>query len=858
MRKFISLFVILIIAVFSSIATYGSVIKPTTPFDGTITSTNQYAELRNPLPGTVAVQVDDVWDDTVYIFQPKTDNPQQGTMYVYDADEITMESKQEISYDAYLTHIHNEGVWHKSRVLTPDGSTDPFYPASDDYKQHINLKSGRDPQTGQYTPTTPAAASGDTTSSNTATITATQPADPQAGTSSLPTAVGQPGTVVPGTAPPVVGTSPPTLPVGADPNTLSVRAIPIQNLEQQLSTFQKQRDEALTKRENTKAVEAQTKMDNAQALLTSAKETFRTQTGITYDEYTRVQQGGRPAPSSRYSWLSYGTPSGSGSGFIPGGTGTAQRRTEAVTLNGKTIQLKEQGDGVVDSEGYTYIETLDSGSLGISGTFTPITGATNVKQKIEGSDGIFRVRQTGQGSHVLVIEPISSGATAKSATGAPTAYLFDTTEPSAGYIPVQADKVGEATKLIAGKRIESYAGELKAYSNDKTSPDVIISSADGTNRIQQFNQDGNLVTDNFYSADGKGVRTIRYKAEEITVNNEKSTRMIPSEILEQHQVGTQQVNGKTVPTYEYKEIIPERGADGLPTGKVTIYTKDANGNTKKVENGQMTTSISSYGSTNEVILANDAEITGLVEDKDALSSIQTQEKSRAIFQKVDFVLTEFSGFSGYSQLFLRKQLAPWRESVDEFFSKTYLGSEYWASNLCSKYSDDTGDNVAMFETPRGVVTPGAHIEAERSDPIQTLDPATNKFGTEYFYKITFAIQNTNKYRDERGKEEEMRFNIHLKGQRDIYLYNDSIQIEEGERFYRSGTSAVVQYSTYLYEEVCIEFEQPVRTLGGSYINELCNEITTSGVVPSGYTAPASSDTTSSGGAASGSVAETII
>jgi hypothetical protein len=209
-----------------------------------------------------------------------------------------------------------------------------------------------------------------------------------------------------------------------------------------------------------------------------------------------------------------------------------------------------------------------------------------------------------------------------------------------------------------------------------------------------------------------------------------------------------------------------------------------------------------------------------VEDEERLTTIQNQYKSRKFFADAEFVLTQFSGLAGYSKLFFSEEaLYNWRESVDELFASMYLGTEYWTSGICSTYTDKVGDGTMLMETPYGMLEPAAHVEGERSEIITYINESGEP-KKEYFYKLSFAVDNPDNSR------QDMDFNVLLYGERTVRMYRNSIDVKEGGSFRRIGNTMIVQYSNYLYNKICIKFDRKIR-VGGESVKKLCNTITKS-------------------------------
>ena len=129
------------------------------------------------------------------------------------------------------------------------------------------------------------------------------------------------------------------------------------------------------------------------------------------------------------------------------------------------------------------------------------------------------------------------------------------------------------------------------------------------------------------------------------------------------------------------------------------------------------------------------------------------------------------------------------------------------------------------ETPGGLLEVGAHIEAEKTELIDYQNGTTERI-----YKITYKVTNP-EYEATTRERPEMRFNVYLYGDITVQLYSEDIVVEEGGSFSRTGSSAIVQYSSHTYDKVCIVFRDSILAVGTREVSEVCNEVTM-------YTGPA--------------------
>jgi len=87
--------------------------------------------------------------------------------------------------------------------------------------------------------------------------------------------------------------------------------------------------------------------------------------------------------------------------------------------------------------------------------------------------------------------------------------------------------------------------------------------------------------------------------------------------------------------------------------------------------------------------------------------------------------------------------------------------------------------------------------------------------TEYLYKFTFHVK---------AADEDVKFNVKLKGDRTIELFPEDKELDgeedtgDGEGYYATGDSAIVDYSSYDYNEICIEIKE------GNIPDDICNKI----------------------------------
>ena len=230
------------------------------------------------------------------------------------------------------------------------------------------------------------------------------------------------------------------------------------------------------------------------------------------------------------------------------------------------------------------------------------------------------------------------------------------------------------------------------------------------------------------------------------------------------------------------------------------------------------------------------------DDRDTTSELATLKRQysfRQFFANVERVLTEFQGLGYYATLFFDEDsLLEWRDNVDRVFATLYLGTEYWSSAICGNYLDGEDEGIAYAETPQGLAQVAAHIEATRTEAIETPT------GREFIYKITFNVRNGDFDKDPRAPEE-MNINVILKGDRTATVFKQDQTVKRGSSFGRTGRNAIVQDSKAFFNEVCLTFDKvPFRWKVSN--NEICNTIVESSGAPTTVSTTATTTTAPSG------------
>ena len=193
--------------------------------------------------------------------------------------------------------------------------------------------------------------------------------------------------------------------------------------------------------------------------------------------------------------------------------------------------------------------------------------------------------------------------------------------------------------------------------------------------------------------------------------------------------------------------------------------------------------------------------------KNKADSKRQQASSRQLFQKVDFVLDEYTGIGYFSKLIFDKEtLSTWRESVDNVFSTLYLGTDYWASQICAHQYDKTVEGVSFVETPLGMLKAAAHIQARISAELDEADGSKT-----FLYQITTHVKPL---------EGDVSFNIKLLGPAGSdLLFEDFVKVKEGGSYTASGDTSIVKYIGKKYNTICIVFADK-----GIFDGDICNKV----------------------------------
>lgn len=214
-------------------------------------------------------------------------------------------------------------------------------------------------------------------------------------------------------------------------------------------------------------------------------------------------------------------------------------------------------------------------------------------------------------------------------------------------------------------------------------------------------------------------------------------------------------------------------------------------------------------------------------------------------------LSDYSALS--SALVTGKDWTDWMERVDQTFSK-FLNVDYYISEICmDDYHriGDEGHNV--IETPDGFLQFIGHVEAERSGPIPKECPCAddevcrgnvcykgNEMQSEFFYKVTYGVTAPSDIKltpeKEPGSLTAITFSVYLGGPGPIgrYLFVHSgtstpyfYELENGQTQSGTGESAVLFYSSNVYDNICIMFGKAPLDAYRGRVESICNPISAS-------------------------------
>ncbi|MBR9691617.1 hypothetical protein GOV06_02425, partial [Candidatus Woesearchaeota archaeon] len=365
----------------------------------------------------------------------------------------------------------------------------------------------------------------------------------------------------------------------------------------------------------------------------------------------------------------------------------------------------------------------------------------------------------------------------------------DKVEPSAGNLIIRKD--GEIEGRVAHGTYEGVEGYTVYNKYDGRNPERITTvSDDGKTRITEtydygidLNGDGKI-----QGSDEKNARTSTgwEKTEEIdrTVTYREVDHKI--KVVEKTTRKYEQTDKGADNTKSYTDHTVD-STTGQPQ-RITI-TKDGKTATVKFtdENGEPLDAPSYEG---------DETLRKTLEEEYA--NEHGAWTSKTVFSAINYVLTEFQGLGFYSRFLDDENMARWREGVDEFFSESIFGIEYWKSGICSEWFDNELDEsgVAFMETPAGLATAAAHVEGKISSATEHPNGTTV-----YLYKVSAFLRLI-----EEEDGEDTIFNIQLtKGSQTKNLLSENQKIEPGDDWSAAGTDILIVQDTVRYTKACIHF-----------------------------------------------------
>lgn len=235
------------------------------------------------------------------------------------------------------------------------------------------------------------------------------------------------------------------------------------------------------------------------------------------------------------------------------------------------------------------------------------------------------------------------------------------------------------------------------------------------------------------------------------------------------------------------------------------------------------------------------------------------------FAVIGSILGKYRSYYEVSSLvFGEEELARWRESIDRAFAQLYLGTDYWASAICESEiaHGAEGEGFGVISTPSAGNQIVGHVEGERSEAIPKIcstaeecgqgnmcysgicrvnrctENITTENGTtmleescagqqidEYFYKITYSVTAPGQeFSEKEGFS--LKYNLEIYGDETYQHYSELQEVQAGETKSATGNSAIVKYSSNVYDKVCIIFDEEFMA-DGKTLKEICNYIAVS-------------------------------
>ncbi len=244
------------------------------------------------------------------------------------------------------------------------------------------------------------------------------------------------------------------------------------------------------------------------------------------------------------------------------------------------------------------------------------------------------------------------------------------------------------------------------------------------------------------------------------------------------------------------------------------------------------------------------------DDEEKIASrMNRQKNSQDFFRRMDFAITAYRGFGGFSTLIWGKEeMAKNRQEIDTAFCDAFMGGiDCWSSRICASQIDKVSDGTMLMEVPGAGLQPVAHVEAQR----QTIQFSnTSGTFTDFIYKISFVVDNPTYWKwGSLGEGENLFFQVFLfnKNNRKVPLIredNEDREVEPGDSVSFAGTSLLVIPSKNFYHFICLEFMdkggKPVNLrlgVGGDTeeASKVCNTINelapVEGFTPEGFDEP---------------------
>lgn len=180
---------------------------------------------------------------------------------------------------------------------------------------------------------------------------------------------------------------------------------------------------------------------------------------------------------------------------------------------------------------------------------------------------------------------------------------------------------------------------------------------------------------------------------------------------------------------------------------------------------------------------------------------------------------EYSGLGFWTGLFTDdEEIAKKKKELQDKFCDYIIlgGTQCWTSKICeAKVDGSLGGRGIVSKTSSGTPKPAAHIEAERSEPIQFYNESLGGYAERYLYRISYSIHNPN--------EVDMSYTVTLIGpQRTYNAFTKTLAKGASARAVHSY--AIAKYSNFRYDQICLNFNPGIERIGGGISNSICNGI----------------------------------